>query len=143
MLEEFFRKSFEAIPARHSRQHIVDTVEAYLASYDGPDLERRTALFADDIVAEEPVGAAAMRGKAALVAFWKATAQAGWTVRNRLEQVVVNGDEALVVFISTLTVPDQGSVRLKVFECLEFDADGRIVRLRAFNDPGCLGSSGR
>lgn len=50
----------------------------------------------------------------------------------------MNGDEALIVFVSTLTVPGEGSVRLRVFEHLEFAADGRIARLRAFNDASCL-----
>ncbi len=138
MLETFFHESWDAIPAHNAREHIVAAIGRYLGSYAEADLEGRAALFADDVVAEEPVGAPPMRGKAALIAFWKATLDAGWRVGNRLEQAVVNGDEALIVFVSTLAVPGEGSVRLRVFEQLEFAADGRIVRLRAFNDAGCL-----
>ena len=138
MLKDMFLETYAAIPASVDRARIERTVTAYLASYAGNDIAGRAALFADDVVAEEPVGTPPIEGLAALKAFWQGSRDAGWSVANRLRRIVVNGDEACIVFESELSVPGQGSVSLEVFETLAFDGEGRIRRLRAYTDKTCL-----
>ena len=138
MLQDFFRETYAAIPATVDRAHIVAAVEAYLASYAASDIAGRTRLFADSVVAEEPVGTPPMVGLSALKAFWQGSLDAGWRCTNTPKRIVVNGNEACVLFHSELVVEGQGSVTLEVFETLVFDDEGRIVSLRAYNDESCL-----
>jgi ketosteroid isomerase-like protein len=138
MLRDTLLQMAAGIPSGIGRARIEAAVRAYLDSYAAKDIEGRAALFADDVVVEEPVGGPPMRGKAALVAFWNATVDAGWTTRNDLERIVVCGDEALIVFTAHLAVEGQGGAEMQVFENLAFDPQGRIVRLRAFNDASCV-----
>ena len=127
-----------AVPAPVARAHIERVVATYIESHRGPDFELRASLFADGVVAEEPVGTAPMVGIAALRGFWEASHAAGWRAELTLEQLVTGGNEALFVFTARLSTAEAGAARLRVFEHLVFDAAGRIVRLRAFNDVGCV-----
>lgn len=138
MLRDFFLQSYAAIPATVTRGHVERVVRAYLDSYANADIAGRVTLFAENVVAEEPVGHPPIVGRDALVAFWEGSRDGGWTVTNTLKKLVVNGNEAVVVFQSTLSVPDQGSATVDIYETLEFNDEGLIKRLRAFNDEGCL-----
>ena len=138
MLRDLFRETYAAIPATVPRTHIVAAVESYLASYTANDLAGRALLFAQDVVAEEPVGTAPMRGLDALKAFWKGSLDAGWRCTNTPQRIVVNGNEACVLFRSELAMEGQGAVTLEVFETLVFDDTGLICALRAYNDESCL-----
>lgn len=138
MLKELFLETYASIPASLDRAQIEQTVTAYLASYAVNDIAGRARLFADDAVAEEPVGTKPLAGIAALKAFWQNSLDAGWSVTNRLKRIVINGNEACIVFQSDLAVNGQGAVSLEVFETLVFDAYGRIRHLRAYNDKTCL-----
>lgn len=138
MLKDVFLASYAAIPATVERAHIEQAVSAYLASYAANDISGRADLFADNAIAEEPVGSTPIHGKAALAEFWGQTQAAGWSVENELKRIVVNGNEACVVFESVMSVPDQGTVTLEVYETLVFNNQGKIERLRAYNDKSCL-----
>lgn len=138
MLRDIFLETYSTIPATTTRAHIERTVLAYLSSYEGNDIAGRATLFADEIVAEEPVGLPPIRGREALVAFWQASVDAGWQCKNSLERLVVNGNEAFVSFRSELSLPGNGAVSLDVFETLAFDPRGLIKHLRAYNDETCL-----
>lgn len=138
MLKNFFRDTYAAIPATVDRARIVATVEAYLASYAAGDIAGRAHLFAQDAVAEEPVGTPPIVGLDTLKAFWQGTVDAGWHCTNTPKRIVVNGNEACVLFQSELAVEGQGAVTLEVYETLVFDDEGRILSLRAYNDESCL-----
>lgn len=138
MLQTFFRETYAAIPATVDRDRIVGAIEAYLASYEAGDVAGRALLFAPDVVAEEPVGTPPMHGLDRLKAFWQGSLDAGWRCTNTPKRIVVNGNEACVLFQSELTVEGQGAVSLEVYETLVFDNEGRILSLRAYNDEGCL-----
>jgi limonene-1,2-epoxide hydrolase len=138
MLRDIFLATYGSIKPKVSREHIEQTVRTYLASYAGNDIADRRALFAEDVIAEEPVGAVRIGGLDALTAFWKGSVDAGWRCTNHLQRLVVNGDEALVHFRSDLSLAGEGAVTLEVFETLVFNEHGRIQRLRAYNDVTCL-----
>ncbi len=138
MLRDVFLATYGAIKPTVSREHIEQTVRTYLASYAGNDIEGRRSLFADDVVAEEPIGAVRIEGLDALTGFWRGSVDAGWKCANHLQRLVVNGDEAMVHFRSDLSLTGEGAVTLEVFETLVFNDKGRIQRLRAYNDVTCL-----
>ena len=138
MLKDTLLTMAVGVPCPLGRDRIEAVARAYLGSYARGDMDGRAMLFADDVVAEEPVGGPPMNGKPALIQFWRSTAEAGWRIENRLERIVVCGNEALLVFTATMTVEGQGTARMQVFENLAFDGEGRIVRLRAFNDATCV-----
>lgn len=138
MLRDRFLETYSAIPAHSTKAHIERVVHAYLSSYSSDDIAGRTSLFARDVVCEEPVGLAPIKGRDALVSFWQGAVDAGWRCTNRLERLVVNGDEAVLSFESTLSLKGEGTVLLTVFETLVFDEDGLIRQLRAYNDETCL-----
>ncbi len=137
-IKDILLRSFEAIPTKVSRAHIEGAVCAYLRTHATENLEERAQLFADDVVAEDPVGGATQHGKAELIAFWKATIGIGWKVDSVLERIVVSGDEAMAVFTSRLNGAGSGAADLRVFETLSFNEQGQIYRLRAFFDASCL-----
>jgi len=138
MLRDFFLETYAAIPATLDRAAVERIVQTYLGSYADDDIVGRANLFADDVIAEEPVGGTPIVGLDALIAFWRGVNEAGWRTRNNLERLVVNGNEAFLQFHSILSVPGQGTVTLDVFETLAFDEQGKIRHLRAFNDETCL-----
>lgn len=138
MLRDVFLSTYESIKPKVARAHIEQTVRTYLSSYATNDIEGRRILFADDVIAEEPIGAVRIEGLDALVGFWEGSLNAGWKCANHLQRLVVNGDEALVHFRSDLTLSGEGGVTLEVFETLVFNDKGRIKHLRAYNDATCL-----
>jgi len=138
MMKETLQQMMANVPTPISRAHVEEVVATYFDTHRTLDFERRAKLFADDVVAEEPVGGPPMVGKAALVAFWKAGHEAGWRSTLQLEQIVMGGSEALVIFNAKLSTDKLGSANLKVYENLAFDSNGKIRRLRAFNDGGCI-----
>lgn len=138
MLRDIFLATFDSIKPKIARAHIEQTVRTYLSSYATNDIAGRRALFADDVVAEEPIGAVRIEGLDALVGFWQGSLDGGWKVANHLVRLVVNGDEAIVHFRSDLSLTGEGAVTLEVFETLVFNEQGRIQRLRAYNDATCL-----
>lgn len=138
MLRDIFLATFDSIKPKVSRAHIEQTVRTYLASYAGNDIAGRRSLFADDVVAEEPIGAVRIEGLEALTKFWQGSVDAGWKCANHLQRLVVNGEEAVVHFRSDLSLTGEGEVTLEVFETLVFNDKGRIQRLRAYNDATCL-----
>lgn len=138
MLRDIFLSTYGSIRPKVAREHIEQTVRTYLSSYAANDIAGRRALFADDVVAEEPIGAVRIEGLEALVGFWQGSVDGGWKVVNHLVRLVVNGDEAMVHFRSDLSLTGEGAVTLEVFETLVFNDKGRIKHLRAYNDATCL-----
>jgi ketosteroid isomerase-like protein len=138
MLRDVFLSTYESIKPKVTRAHIEQTVRTYLSSYAVNDIEGRRALFADDVIAEEPIGAVRIEGLDALTKFWRGSLDAGWQCANHLTRLVVNGDEAMVHFRSDLSLSGEGGVTLEVFETLVFNDKGRIKHLRAYNDATCL-----
>ena len=124
LLKDTLLKMAASVPSHGGRARIDAAARAYLDSYAKGDIDGRAALFADNVVVEEPVGGAPMNGKAAVLAFWRATADAGWRTENTLERIVVCGDEALMVFTARMSTPGEGEASMKVFENLAFDGEG-------------------
>ncbi|ABP64456.1 nuclear transport factor 2 (plasmid) [Novosphingobium aromaticivorans DSM 12444] len=114
------------------------TLQAYVDRINAGDAAGVTALFAPGAVIEDPIGSAPRSGDD--IAQWFADTVAFAT---RITPVVPHrgshGDEALVVFDVEFTPPGGERLRIRSADACRFDAEGRIVSLRAYWGPDDLG----
>ncbi len=123
-----------AVPTAVTREHVETAIRAFLSSYAAKDVDRRIALFADDIVFEDPVGAEPVRGKANLDAFFRATIASGWDIAMESGKIIKSGNEALSFTNASWGVTGTEPARLTLIQNFAFDAAGKITRLRIFFD---------
>lgn len=122
---------------RLSRQRIdpaaaEDLVGRYLACHGATDLEGVVALFAEEAVVEDPVGAPVHRGRAAIADFYREThARNGRLAFERSGRVLVCGDE-IAMHVRARLARDVEGPGMDVIYVLRLDEDGRIRSLRAY-----------
>jgi steroid delta-isomerase len=121
-----------------SREHMEQAARAYLVSYLTADIAGRAALFADDAIFEDPVGAAPICGLPAIVKFWQGAKDIRWWAAHDVRRVVVCGNEVMLHFVSTMRVPGLKQAAMEVFEQQVFNAAGKIAHVRAYFDENCL-----
>jgi len=134
MIKDMMRQMLQGISARVPAAQVEAGVRAYLHSWRSGDAVARASLFADDVVLEDPVGAAPVEGKAALLAFWARAEGPHATFEPELVRLTVCGDEAVAVFNLKVEYAGAGSAVLRIIDNFQFDAQGKIRRLRAFWD---------
>jgi steroid Delta-isomerase len=105
-------------------------VHEYLRAGREGDREAWLGLFADDATLEDPVGTEVHRGKAALEAFYDKTMGSTEGLDNRLVELRVAGDTAAFLFDLMITWRGR-RYEVSPIDVLEFDGDGKIVRMRA------------
>lgn len=114
------------------------TLQAYVDRINAGDAAGVTALFAPGAVIEDPIGSVPRSGDD--IAQWFADTVAFAT---HITPVVPHrgshGDEALVVFDVEFTPPGGERLRIRSADACRFDAEGRIVSLRAYWGPDDLG----
>jgi steroid delta-isomerase len=131
----------EAVPSPVERNQMIDVIRTFFKSYpakDDTDIECRTALFADDVVFEDPVGAPPVVGKPALRKFFKDAVSSGWIIYMASERIVVCGQEAVSLTDASWGLAGQEPARVKIVHTFGFDDDGRISSLRVFFDQGTI-----
>jgi len=138
MIKTMMKQLLGTIQADVSPEQITGAIQAYLDSWRDGDTQARAALFADHAVVEDPVGAPAIEGKDAIVAFWQGVAAYPTTYQPALESIVVCGNEAMVKFSLTIDVAGLGSGTVHILENFILDGAGKIVRLRAFWDENAV-----
>ncbi|MEY2995890.1 MAG: hypothetical protein RLZ86_494 [Actinomycetota bacterium] len=109
-------------------------VAAHVDAWNTMDRDRWVALFAPEMVFEDPVGAPPKVGIDAVHKTWDRSFTPGrrWTLHPR--QIVAGGDtEAAVVMHNVGELGDK-RVEVSSVEIFSVDHDGRIVRVRAFFD---------
>jgi steroid delta-isomerase len=112
-----------------SADEIRKTVERYVALMNAGDADGIAALYADDATLEDPIGAPAQRGRAAILAWYRASAG-----KVRLEltgPIRVAGGEAAFPLLGTLGTPASPAY-LDIIDVMSFDAAGRVASMRAF-----------
>ena len=109
-------------------------LQAYVDGINAGDAEAVTALFAEDATIEDPVGTPAKRGPE--IAAWFADTIA---YRTRITPVAPvrgsHGEEAALAFDVEFSPPEGPRLRIRSVDVCRFDAQGRIVSLRAFWGP--------
>ena len=126
-------------PAAPGREHMERAARAYLASYLNGDLEGRAALFAEDAIFEDPVGTTPLHGMAQIMPFWRMAHEAGWWCAHDVRSVVVSGRHVMLHFISNMRLPGMEPATMEVFESQTFNAEGKIVHVRAYFDAQGIG----
>jgi ketosteroid isomerase-like protein len=107
--------------------------QAYVDSWTNGDEAARRAVFANDIVAEDPVGSPPMHGIEAWAKFWRDTAIPGAKAKATLTKFVACGNEALAAFTMQISPPGGAPpISIEVHETLVFNADRKIAKLRAY-----------
>jgi steroid delta-isomerase len=105
-------------------------VEEYLRAGREGDRAAWLGLFADDATLEDPVGTEVHAGRDALEAFYDKTMGSTEGLDNELHELRVAGNTA--AFLFTLRIDWRGRrYEVSPIDVLEFDEDGKIIRMRA------------
>lgn len=112
-----------------SAEEIRTAVDRYVRLMNAGDADAIAALYAEDGTVEDPIGAPPQRGRAAILAFYRAAA-------GKVELVLtgpirVAGSEAAFPMLGTLATP-AGAAYIDIIDVMKFDAAGRIASMRAF-----------
>ncbi|HKQ98357.1 MAG TPA: nuclear transport factor 2 family protein [Candidatus Polarisedimenticolia bacterium] len=107
----------------------------WAAAWNRRDVEAVLAHFHDDVVFTSPtalavVGAATVRGKAALRDYWNLAMQRIGSLRFTLDRVVWDPGRSELAIVYTSEI--DGALR-RVSENLIFDRAGRVVRAEVFH----------
>jgi ketosteroid isomerase-like protein len=109
-----------------------------MAAVEAGDREAWLALFTEDAVVEDPIGASPLdpegngrRGKAAIAAFWDDVISSGHVTFDIRESYAC-GDECANVGAITTTFPDGGRSIVQGVYTYRVDSGGDLVALRAF-----------
>eukprot|EP01133_Synstelium_polycarpum_P010227 gene10227-11916_t len=113
------------------------TIKSYFQSWTESDATTRIDLFANDAIVEDPVGFPALKGKEAIQTLWAKTT--GVKIQMEVERTVINGNEALVQYKMTSTIPSSAPFVTQIYYVLKFNASGKITHLKSFWDADCIG----
>jgi ketosteroid isomerase-like protein len=130
-----------AVAATVPREQVIDSIRAFLGSYparSSADIDRRTALFAEQVVFEDPVGAAPLVGTAALRQFFEGAVAAGWIIHMAPRRIVVCGNEAVSLTAARWGLAGETPAEVEIVHTFAFDDAGRITSLRVFFDAGTI-----
>jgi steroid delta-isomerase len=106
------------------------TVEEYLRAGRERDKDAWLGLFAADATLEDPVGTDVVRGADELSAFYDKTMGSTEGLDNRLRELRVAGNTAAFLFDLMITWRGR-RYEVSPIDVLEFDEDGKIIRMRA------------
>jgi steroid delta-isomerase len=118
-----------------SPEQIRTAVDAYVDAYARNDRDAFLALWAPDGVLEDPVGTPEHRGHEALGAFWDTARQLADRIELEPQQVIVCGDEAVMVFDIHAHVGGAEMV-MQAVDVMRCNDDGALVSVRAFWEMG-------
>jgi steroid delta-isomerase len=116
-------------------EQVQQVVATYCSAESAKDRDTWLSLFAPDATHEDPVGAPVNRGLEAIGAFFDAGAgQMDLDLHTTAPPIVV-GNEALAFLAVRVGHGAERLLLSPIVDHMVFDADGRIVALRAFFDP--------
>jgi steroid Delta-isomerase len=118
---------------------MVAAVEAYIGSYNRADLDGVCAVFAEDAVVEDPVGTPPRVGQAALREFFAVGIDAG--ARLTLDGPVRCADGHAAFAFHVDLHWDGRSTRIDVIDVFSFDAQGKVVNMKAYFGPANMGAA--
>lgn len=118
-----------------SEEHMKAALQQYIDGFKARDAEMIIALFADDATIEDPVGTDnIVRGKDAITAMYRG----GVTMVTAMELSAPirasHSNAAAMAFDFELEFDGQ-KMRTSAIDVMEFNDDGKIVRMRAYWGP--------
>ena len=113
-----------------SSQHIRETMERYVKLMSAGDADGIAALYRDDATLEDPIGAPLVRGKGAILDWYRKSA--GKVKLEITGPVRACGREAATP-LQARAPAGPGKVSLiDIIDVMAFDEEGRIASMRAF-----------
>src|SRR3954469_13595610 len=109
-------------------------VDRYVQTFSSGDRDGWLANFATDAVHVDPATAPPNVGREAIGAFWDNTYQLTEKIDLDVHDVIVAGNEAVMVF--TINARGAGGgVQIDAVDVFEIDDDGHICGMKAYFDP--------
>lgn len=115
-----------------SPEELRGAIHSYLKSMCDSNIEGIMDLFADEATVEDPVGGAVLSGRETIRAFY-----AGAAPKLRVEltgPIRVAGSECAWPMLAEFDAGDT-SLFIDVIDVMKFDANGKVVSMRAFWNP--------
>jgi steroid delta-isomerase len=113
-----------------SAQQIRETMERYVKLMSDGDADGIAALYRDDATLEDPIGAPLVRGKAAILDWYRKSA--GKLKLALTGPVRARGLEAATPLQARLPAGPGKLSLIDIIDVMRFDDDGRIASMRAF-----------
>ncbi|MCB2078461.1 MAG: nuclear transport factor 2 family protein [Novosphingobium sp.] len=119
-----------------NRDDIIEAVRTHCRAESALDKDTWLALFADDIVIEDPVGLRTTRGiEAVSTDFWASVENARPRIE-LLEDVIVCGQEAVAILSAEIN-SEAGRITIApIVVNFVYDEAGKVRRLRSFMNYG-------
>lgn len=108
-------------------------VDAYVKAFADADIAQVMAIYAEDATVEDPVGTPIIAGHAAIRAFYEGALKTG--AKLTLEGPVRTPTDLAVFPFSVHLDFAGGKKRIDVVDHFRFNADGKVVEMRAFWGP--------
>lgn len=110
---------------------IRDVIEQYVKLVGSGPTEEIVALYAPDAVIEDPIGTEPKQGHDAIREFYDVITSLERETSLAPETVRIAGNHAAFVF-TLITKAGGQRMTLSPIDVMEFDAEGRITRMRAY-----------
>jgi steroid Delta-isomerase len=136
-----WRRMTASVPTSIERAHIESALRTYVDTWATGDIEGRLALFAPDIVLEDPATIQRATGKTELTTFFAASIPANWKLTFRFIRVAIVGNEAILTYQVTLAAGENAPADLLVNSHAVFNTDGLITSFRTFFDDEAITDS--
>jgi steroid delta-isomerase len=119
-----------------TREHILDMIATHCRAENDLDKDTYIALFANDVVIEDPVGVNTTTGIAAVASdFWASVLNAEPKLK-QLHDPIICGNEA-IAFIEAEINHDGGRVTISpIVVNFVYNEAGKVCRLRSFMNYG-------
>ena len=117
-------------------------IETYAETFQKGDREAWLANFAEDAVHMDPATAPPNIGREAIGRFWDNTVQLAERFEFDVHDVIVAGDEGVLVFTMRAHAADGGGIQFRIVDVFTIDDDGRIARQKAYFDLATMGPIG-
>lgn len=114
--------------SEHMKARLVDYIEAFNAA----DAARIVALFADNASVEDPVGTPLKEGKSEIETFYTYATSVGARLELMAAPRGSHGNSASISFRVHITAQDGRPAYIDVTDVMDFDAAGKILRMRAY-----------
>ncbi|NMM01740.1 SnoaL-like domain-containing protein [Paraburkholderia sp. RP-4-7] len=114
--------------SENMKARLVDYIEAFNAA----DASRVIALFADNASIEDPVGTPLKEGKSEIETFYTYATSVGARLELMAPPRGSHGNSASISFRVHITAQDGRPAHIDVTDVMDFDAAGKILRMRAY-----------
>ncbi len=104
----------------------------YIDAFNAADAARVVALFADNASVEDPVGTPLKEGRSEIETFYAYATSVGARLELMAPPRGSHGNSASISFRVHVTAQDGQAAYIDVTDVMDFDAAGKILRMRAY-----------